>query len=44
MPIARIECVCVSVCVCVCVCVRAFSIDLQVVRGERQIRMDEISS
>ncbi len=40
MPIARIECVCV----CVCVCVRAFSIDLQVVRGERQIRMDEISS
>ncbi len=31
-------------CVCVCVCARAFSIDLPVVRGERQIRMDEISS
>lgn len=32
MPIAKIECVC------------AFSIALQVVHGERQIRMDEISS
>lgn len=36
MPIAKIE----RVCVCMC----AFSIALQVVRGERQIRMDEISS